>query len=213
MQAGKPCLCSPTSQRGDVRRPGGRVRVRTATAWRYAAETVRLLAARAPKLPSALRAATKAGHAFVVIDGTLIPVDRLAADGPFYSGKHKKHGMNLQVIASPDGETLWVSGPLPGAVHDLTAARIWGLVRELAAARLIVLADGLHRRRPARPYPLPGPGQARITEGRQPGSRPAPRSRRASQRPAQDLADPAQTPLLPLARRATRQSHPCPTDP
>jgi hypothetical protein len=36
---------------------------------------------------------------------------------------------------------LWVSGPLPGAVHDLTAARIWGIVRELAACGLIVLAD------------------------------------------------------------------------
>jgi hypothetical protein len=117
---------------------------------------VRLLAARAPKLRSALRSATKAGHAFVVIDGTLIPVGRLAADRPFYSGKHKKHGMNLQVIASPDGEILWVSGPLPGAVHDLTAARIWGLVRELAAAGLIVLADkgyigaGQHVRSPYR---------------------------------------------------------------
>jgi hypothetical protein len=49
--------------------------------------------------------------------------------------------MNLQVIATPDGDILWVSGPLPGAVHDLTAARIWGIVRELAAAGLVVLAD------------------------------------------------------------------------
>jgi hypothetical protein len=115
--------------------------ISTTTAWRYATETVRLLAARAPKLRPALAAAKKAGHAFVVIDGTLIPVDRLAADRPFYSGKHKKHGMNLQVISSPGGEILWVSGTLPGAVHDLTAARIWGIVRELAAAGLIVLAD------------------------------------------------------------------------
>ena len=115
--------------------------VGTATAWRYARETVALLAARAPKLPAALAAARKAGHAFVVIDGTLIPIDRVAADRPFYSGKHRKHGMNLQVISSPQGEILWVSGPLPGAVHDLTAARIWGIIRELAAARLIVLAD------------------------------------------------------------------------
>jgi hypothetical protein len=30
--------------------------------------------------------------------------------------------MNLQVISSTQGEILWVSGPLPGAVHDLTAA-------------------------------------------------------------------------------------------
>ena len=49
--------------------------------------------------------------------------------------------MNLQVISSPCGEILWVSGALPGAVHDLTAARIWGIVRQLAAAGLIVLAD------------------------------------------------------------------------
>ena len=37
------------------------------------------------------------------LDGPLIPVDRVAADRPFYSGKHKRHGMNLQFIASPDG--------------------------------------------------------------------------------------------------------------
>ena len=36
---------------------------------------------------------------------------------------------------------MWVSGPLPGAAHDLTAARIWGITRQLAAAGLIVLAD------------------------------------------------------------------------
>ena len=53
--------------------------------------------------------------------------------------------MNLHVIASPDVDIVWVSGPLPGAVHDLTAARIWGIVRELAAAGLVVLADkGYH---------------------------------------------------------------------
>jgi hypothetical protein len=115
--------------------------VGTATAWRYVQEAVTLLAARAPKLDAALAAAGRAGHAFVVIDGTVIPIDRVAADRPFYSGKHRKHGMNLQVIASPQGDILWVSGALPGAVHDLRAARIWGIVRRLAAAGLIVLAD------------------------------------------------------------------------
>ncbi len=113
--------------------------VSTATAWRYVTEAVALLAARAPKLRRALQTAKK--HAYVVLDGTLIPIDRLAADRPFYSGKHRRHGMNLQVIASPDGDILWVSGTLPGAVHDLTAARIWGILRHLAAAGLITLAD------------------------------------------------------------------------
>ena len=117
----------------------------TATAWRYVTETVGLLAARSPKLRRALRGAKKARHAYVVIDGTLVPIDRVAADRPFYSGKHRRHGMNLQVIASAAGDILWVSGPLPGGVHDLTAARIWGIVAELAAAGLIVLADkGYH---------------------------------------------------------------------
>jgi Helix-turn-helix of DDE superfamily endonuclease len=58
------------------------------TAWRYVNETVELLAAGAPKLRTAVRAATKAGYAHVVLDGTLIPVDRVAADRSFYSGKH-----------------------------------------------------------------------------------------------------------------------------
>ena len=62
-------------------------------------ETVALLAARAPRLRKAARDAARAVHAYVVLDGTLIPIDRVAADRPFYSGKHKRHGMNLQVIA------------------------------------------------------------------------------------------------------------------
>jgi Helix-turn-helix of DDE superfamily endonuclease/DDE superfamily endonuclease len=95
--------------------------VGTTTAWRYVEEVTGLLAARAPKLRQAVRDAEKAGWAYVVLDGTLIPVDRVAADRPFYSGKHKKHGMNLQVIASPGGDVLWVSGALPGAVHDKNA--------------------------------------------------------------------------------------------
>jgi len=110
--------------------------VGTATAWRYVNKTVALLAARAPKLRQVVRAAKKAGYAYVVLDGTLIPVDRVAADRPCYSGKHKKHGMNLQVIASPDGSILWVSGALPGSVHDKKAEWIWGVLAELEAVGL-----------------------------------------------------------------------------
>src|ERR1700745_318294 len=56
------------------------VGVGTATAWRYVTETVGVLAARSPKLHCALVKAKNAGHAYVVIDGTLIPIDRVAAD-------------------------------------------------------------------------------------------------------------------------------------
>jgi hypothetical protein len=112
-----------------------------ATAWRYVEETTALLAARAPKLRKAVRDAKRAGHAYVIIDGTLIPIDRVARDKPFYSGKHKRHGMNLQVIASPDGDVLWVSGALPGSVHDKKAEWTWGVLSELEEQGLVTLAD------------------------------------------------------------------------
>jgi hypothetical protein len=57
--------------------------VGTATAWRYIQEAVALLAARAPKLRQAVRDAKKAGHACVIVDGTLVAVGRVAADRPF----------------------------------------------------------------------------------------------------------------------------------
>ena len=148
------------------------------TAWRYVTETVGLLAARSPEAAQDLARAKAAGHAYVVIDGTLIPIGRVAAGRPFYSGKHRRHGMNLQVIASPDGDILWVSGPLPDAVHDLTAARIWGhpappgRLRAGGARR-----QGLPRHRGAHPHPLPGPEQTGLPEGGQPRPRQATRPR------------------------------------
>jgi hypothetical protein len=42
---------------------------------------------------------------------------------PYYFGKHKRHGVTVQVIADCKGRLIWASPALPGAVHDLTAAR------------------------------------------------------------------------------------------
>ncbi|BCJ26894.1 IS5/IS1182 family transposase [Actinocatenispora sera] len=124
---------------------GAGFEVSTATCWRYVNETVELLADRAPKLQAALKTARRAGMAYVIIDGTLVPIDRVAADRPFYSGKHRMHGMNLQVISAPDGAILWVSGALPGSVHDTAAARIWNILAALRQAGLIALGDkGYH---------------------------------------------------------------------
>ena len=49
--------------------------------------------------------------------------------------------MNVQVIAGPGGAILWVSGALPGSVHDKKAEWIWGVLAELESAGLVTLAD------------------------------------------------------------------------
>ncbi|GAA0954757.1 transposase family protein [Actinocorallia libanotica] len=115
--------------------------VSATTAWRYVQEVVTLLSARSPKLAQALRKARRDRLGHLVLDGTLIRTDRVAADRPYYSKKHCFHGVNIQVIAAPDGTILWTSGAMPGKTHDLTAARVWGILRELEKTGLLVLAD------------------------------------------------------------------------
>lgn len=72
---------------------------------------------------------------YVILDGTVLPIGRLAADRPYCSGKKKHHGMNVQVLADPIGRLIWASDELPGAVHDLTAARFHGIPATLTAEK------------------------------------------------------------------------------
>jgi hypothetical protein len=104
-------------------------RISKSTAYDYRDEGIKVLAARRPTLHGALLAAKTAGHAFVIVDGTLIHTDRISTPGPtkgvdlWWSGKHKHHGGNIQVVSAPDGWPLWVSDVRPGREHDMTAAR------------------------------------------------------------------------------------------
>jgi hypothetical protein len=120
-----------------------RVRRGHTTAYRYITEAVGLLAALAATLAEAVKTAST--KAFVILDGTLLPIDRTAADRPFYSGKHKKHGMNVQVITDPHGRLLWASPALPGAVHDIKAARTHGIIEALSEAGVECWADKGYR--------------------------------------------------------------------
>ncbi|MGX8904666.1 transposase family protein [Streptomyces netropsis] len=113
--------------------------VSVATAWRYVDETLDTLAAWAPGLHEALAGLGEGD--FVIADGTLIPTDRIKADEPYYSMKHKQHGMNVQVIARPDGTPLWFSRATPGRTHDLTAARAHGIIQACPTRQILVLAD------------------------------------------------------------------------
>lgn len=79
-------------------------RVGIATAFRYIRQAVDLLAALAPTLADAV--ATARMKAYAILDGTLLRIDRIGADRPFYSGKHHCHGMNVQVIADPRGRLI-----------------------------------------------------------------------------------------------------------
>lgn len=58
----------------------------------------------------------------MILDGRLLPIDGIAAATLYYSGKHKRHGQNVQGLTDPFGRLLWASPALPGATHDLTAA-------------------------------------------------------------------------------------------
>lgn len=53
--------------------------------------------------------------------------------------------MNVQVIADPFGRLLWASPALPGAVHDVRAAREHGIVDALAQAGVPCWADKGYR--------------------------------------------------------------------
>jgi hypothetical protein len=103
-------------------------RVSIATGYRYLHEAIDVIAAHAPDLHDVLAQALREGWALVCLDGTLIPSTRCSAPSEaghdlWYSGKHKQHGGNIQVLTDPTGYPEWVSEVEPGSTHDITAAR------------------------------------------------------------------------------------------
>jgi len=110
--------------------------VSIATGYRYLHEAIDVIAAQAPELPDVLAAGLRQGWAFVCLDGTLIPSTRVSAPSEtghdlWYSGKHKQHGGNVQVLTDPTGWPVWVSDVEPGSVH---AERANALLKEHLAS-------------------------------------------------------------------------------
>jgi hypothetical protein len=126
-------------------RLAGGFAISATTAWRYIREAVDLLAACAPTLQQAM--AHIGRLAYAILDGTLIPIDRLSgnADRRYFSGKDRRHGVNTQVIADPHGRLMWVSPALPGSVHDLNAARTHAIIAALTHTAVATLADKAYR--------------------------------------------------------------------
>jgi hypothetical protein len=44
--------------------------------------------------------------AYAILDGTLISIDRVHHQKPYYSGKHRRHGVNVQIIAALTGAKM-----------------------------------------------------------------------------------------------------------
>ncbi len=103
-----------------------------ATVYRYIREVIDVLAAATSTLTEAMK--TVRAEVLVILDGTLLPIDRIAADTPYYSGEHKRHGMSVQVLTDPFGRLRWASPALPGSTHDLTATRRRGIIDALTEA-------------------------------------------------------------------------------
>jgi len=120
-----------------------------ATAYRYVHQALEVVAEHAPDLAAAIAKAKDADEPFLLLDGTLVPTNRVAQTNPetgydlWYSGKHHKHGANTQVLADHTGYPLYVSPAEPGSTHDITAARTHVLpaLYPIAAAGTPVLAD------------------------------------------------------------------------
>lgn len=108
------------------------------TAHAYITAVTELLAEQAPGLLKTLRAHDPD---FVLLDGTLAECDRVGDGRTDYSSKHKRHGVNVQVVTDPVGKILWLSPALPGRTHDLTAARTHKVLRICERHGIPVLAD------------------------------------------------------------------------
>lgn len=109
-----------------------------ATAHAYTSSVIDLLADRAPGL---LRVLRETDPDYVLLDGSLAECDRVGDGRADYSHKHRRHGVNVQVVTDPSGHVLWLSPTLPGRAHDLTAARTHRIIRICERQGVPVLAD------------------------------------------------------------------------
>lgn len=116
-------------------------RIGIATVCRYIHETLDLLEYHAPTLTQAITALTTTRDNYALLDGTVIRIDRVRDQKPYYCMKTRHHGITLQALSDPYGRLAWISEGLPGSVYDLTAARQHGILDACAEADLTLLAD------------------------------------------------------------------------
>jgi transposase len=72
-----------------------------------------------------------------VLDGSLLPCWSWEDNPELYSGKHKTTGLNVQVLCDLDGRIVWISDPVDGRDHDMTALAASGLLDGLDPQKVI----------------------------------------------------------------------------
>lgn len=77
-----------------------------------------------------------------LVDGTLVQVFNWRHRKDLFSGKHRKYGMNVQVIADLHGRVLGVSRGFPGSRHDMYCFTEANLARITDAASSAVGDSG-----------------------------------------------------------------------
>lgn len=106
--------------------------VSVCTAWGYVQEIrdalAQVLAVDLTELAASLKGK------ICLVDGTLVTVLNWRHRGNLLSGKHRRYGMNVQVVADIHGRVLWVSPGCPGSWHDKRCFEETGLERVGTAA-------------------------------------------------------------------------------
>src|SRR3954468_14913355 len=205
-------------QDADLKVLAADTRIWLATGYRYLHEGIDVLAAQAPDLHQVLAAGAAAGWTHVTLDGTLIRTDRCRTVNPvtghdlWYSGKHRTHGGNVQIVGDPTRFPVAVirrrarldprPPRRPGHRVPRRAAR-----RGRPAGPAQPGRQGLRRRRCRRADRdqgrQPAPGQPHP----QPAHRLPTRPGRTRDRAAQDPLEGASAyPTVPSANRRHRQS-------
>ena len=142
--------------------------------------------------PCPTRSLRRARFDYVLVDGTIAGCDRVGDRETHYSGKARRHGVNIPAVTGPAGELIWYAPALPGRTVDITAARTHRIITTCERLRLPVLAD--------KAYPGAdgtfqilfkrhlGRALTREQANVNPATCPTPASRRAGLRPPQVLA-------------------------
>ena len=72
-------------------------------------------------LAGVTRLAVKMGWDYLIVDGVHVPTVTFGrkTEQRLFSGKHKRHGLNVQPISCRTAELLWAAAPAPGATVDV----------------------------------------------------------------------------------------------